>query len=119
SWRMHRHYLHTAARDDLVAIARQLCGVHAQVMSCAEIATSIRGTGIAPADVRNALEPERTLVKTWAMRGTLHLLPADDLPLYTAAAAIRAGDMTAAWVRYGVDMPTILAAIPEGLSAYR
>jgi hypothetical protein len=115
SWRMHRHYLHTAARDDLVAIARQLCGVHAQVMSCAEMAMSIRGTGIAPTDVRKALERERTLVKTWAMRGTLHLLPADDLPLYTAAATVRAGDMTAAWVRYGVDMPTILAAIPEAL----
>lgn len=37
------------------------------------------------ADVLHALWNERTLAKTWAMRGTLHLLPAEDVSLYIAA----------------------------------
>jgi hypothetical protein len=32
--------------------------------------------------VQRALWEERTLVKTWAMRGTLHLLPNGDSPLW-------------------------------------
>jgi Winged helix DNA-binding domain len=35
--------------------------------------------------VRRALWEDRTLIKTWAMRGTLHLLPADDFSLWQAA----------------------------------
>lgn len=34
--------------------------------------------------VQRALWEERTLIKTWAMRGTLHLLPASELPLWHA-----------------------------------
>src|ERR1700750_1906386 len=86
-WRLRQHFLDTPTNDGPVAIARQLCGVQAQVMSCAEIAMSIRG-GIAREDVRRALEPDHALVKTWLMRGTLHLLPAADLPLYTALLSI-------------------------------
>jgi DNA glycosylase AlkZ-like len=37
--------------------------------------------------VRRALWVDRTLVKTWAMRGTLHLLPAREYPLWSAALA--------------------------------
>src|SRR5690242_14169114 len=84
-WRLTRHFLLSPTDEGLIAVARRLCGVHAQVLSCAEMAASIRGAGILPADVRKAVEPERALVKTWAMRGTLHLIPAEDLPLYTAA----------------------------------
>jgi hypothetical protein len=37
------------------------------------------------ADVRRALWEERSLVKAWTLRGTLHLHPADELPLWFAA----------------------------------
>jgi hypothetical protein len=36
-------------------------------------------------DVRAALREDRTLVKTYGPRGTVHLLPAEDLPLWTGA----------------------------------
>jgi len=36
---------------------------------------------------------QHTLVKTWAMRGTLHLLTATDLPIYVAALKTRLKDM--------------------------
>lgn len=41
--------------------------------------------GITQADVRAALWEDRTLVKAWTIRGTLHLHPADELPLWFAA----------------------------------
>ena len=37
------------------------------------------------ADVRNALWGERSLVKTFGPRGTVHLLPAAELPMWTGA----------------------------------
>ena len=117
TWRVCQHFLDAPTRDGPIAIARRLCGMHAQVMSCAAMAIGIRGSGAAPADVRRALEPERSLVKTWAMRGTLHLLPAEDLPLFTAALSTRTGALIEAWARYGIDMPTILATIPEALDS--
>jgi Winged helix DNA-binding domain len=51
----------------------ELAGVHAQLMTSAELTLWARVEGLEPDAVRRALWEERTLVKTWAMRGTLHL----------------------------------------------
>lgn len=59
-------------------------GVQAQVMSAAELQIAVRAE-CNVADVRQALWQDRSLVKTWLMRGTLHLVAAADLPVYTAA----------------------------------
>src|SRR5690349_9596037 len=40
---------------------------------------------LARGEVSRALWEDRTLVKTWAMRGTLHLLPSRELPLWHGA----------------------------------
>ena len=53
-------------------------------MSAAELQLGVRGQSTVE-DVRKALWKKKTLVKTWLMRGTLHLIPSTDLPLYTAA----------------------------------
>ena len=66
-------------------MAGALCGVHAQVQVSAELQLAARLEGAAQADVRAALWEERTLVKAWTVRGTLHLHPAGDLPLWLAA----------------------------------
>lgn len=58
---------------------------HAQVMSAAELSIGLRATGITRADVRRALWEERRLVKTFGPRGTVHLLPTQDLPMWTGA----------------------------------
>jgi hypothetical protein len=74
-------------------------GAQAQVMSAAELQIGVRvDTGVE--DVRRALWKERTLVKTWLMRGTLHLVPAADLPMYTAAMRTRWIKTAGAWLRY-------------------
>ena len=69
----------------MLAVTSRLCGLHAQVMSSAELTLWARVENLDRREVQRALWEERTLVKTWAMRGTLHLLPADELPLWHAA----------------------------------
>jgi hypothetical protein len=104
----------------IVETARRLGGVHAQVMSCAELALAARVDGVKVTDVRGALWERRELVKTWAMRGTLHLLPADELGLWAGALRTRSHLWrTAAWTRYfGVtveEVETLVAAIGDSL----
>ncbi|MET9763839.1 winged helix DNA-binding domain-containing protein [Streptomyces sp. NPDC006372] len=60
-------------------------GAHAQVPSAAEVSVGMRATGVTRADVRAALRDERSLIKTYGPRGTIHLLPAHELPLWSAA----------------------------------
>jgi hypothetical protein len=86
AWRMRRHHLvDHAASDGMLAVASRLCGLHAQVMSCAELTLWARIKHLERGAVQRALWEDRTLIKTWAMRGTLHLLPASELTLWHAA----------------------------------
>jgi hypothetical protein len=84
--RVARSCLSERARGDrLVEVVGAVCGVHAQVQTSAELQLAARIDGIAQADVRTALWERRELVKAWTIRGTLHLHPADELPLWFAA----------------------------------
>jgi len=74
-----------AGGERLVAVAAALCGVHAQVQASAELQLAARVDGVGQADVRAALWEQRALVKAWTLRGTLHLHPAEELPLWHAA----------------------------------
>ena len=88
-WRVHRQHLDQRARaGSMLAVASRLCGLHAQVMSSAELTLWTRVEGLDRRAVQRALWEERSLVKTWAMRGTLHLLPASELHLWHAALSI-------------------------------
>ena len=77
----------TEPADSLLAAARATCGIQAQVQAAAEIGLCLRTTAAAREDVRTALWEERTLVRTWTLRGTLHLHPAEELGLWTAASS--------------------------------
>jgi hypothetical protein len=89
-------------------------------MSAAELALCTRVEGLVPRDVYSALWQDRTLLKTWAMRGTLHLLAASELPLYVAA---REWQLTASWSKYfaafglttSAQQEAFLSAIPHVL----
>jgi hypothetical protein len=83
---LQRHFLEErAARGELLTVVSRVCGLHAQVMSSAELAAWARIDGLNSSDVNTALWQERTLVKIWAMRWTLHLFSAGDFPHYLAA----------------------------------
>ena len=62
-----------------------MCGAHAQVLSAAELSIGRRIAGATRADVQRALWQERTLVKTFGPRGTVHLLPPRTWPMWTGA----------------------------------
>ncbi|HEX4701852.1 MAG TPA: winged helix DNA-binding domain-containing protein [Pseudonocardiaceae bacterium] len=84
--RLDRHALSSPAAGPVDAVAA-MCGAHAQVMSAAELSVGLRLADGTRADVRDALWTDRSLVKTFGPRGTVHLLPARDLPMWTAALA--------------------------------
>jgi winged helix DNA-binding protein len=107
AWRIRRHHLdRRAAAGSMLRVASRLCGVHAQVMSSAELTVWARVEKLGRGAVQRALWEDRTLIKTWAMRGTLHLLPADELPLWHAVLRTsRRYLRPAAWKNYfGITM---------------
>lgn len=91
--RLARHHL-LAGADDIVGVARDTSGIHAQVQAAAELSLAARTARATQQDVRDALWRDRTLVKAWTLRGTLHLHPAVDLPVFFAANRAAAGDPT-------------------------
>lgn len=112
-----------ASAPELVAVAAAVGGIQAQVMSAAELSLGARVDGITRADVVSALWEDRTLVKTWAMRGTLHLLPAADLPLFMAACGSRPAGWWGAWEKeLGIshlDFKRLIEAIGDALDGKR
>ncbi len=66
-------------------VAGAICGIQAQVMSAAELALRARVRGLRRQDVRDALWRDRSLVKTWCMRGAVHLIPSSDLSMFLGA----------------------------------
>lgn len=99
--RLERQFLARRARTGtpVADVAAAMLGVHAQVLSAAELSVGLRADGVTRTDVRDALwptaplaPPAPALVKTHGPRGTVHLLPARDLPMWCAALpAIPAG----------------------------
>jgi hypothetical protein len=84
--RLERHALAAPAAGAAPAdIAAAMAGVHAQVLSAAELGIALRIDGATRTDVRHALWTDRSLVKTYGPRGTVHLLATRDLPMWTAA----------------------------------
>jgi hypothetical protein len=84
--RLERHAL-TAPAPDLspADVVRVICGAHAQVLGAAELSVARRIAGATRSDVRRALGEDRTVVKTFGPRGTVHLLATADLPMWTGA----------------------------------
>ncbi|MDG4827341.1 winged helix DNA-binding domain-containing protein [Asanoa sp. WMMD1127] len=120
-WRMRRHHLDGDKAADPVAAARRVVGVHAQVAASAVTATHLRTKRPTTAErLDGLLYDKRALVRTWAARGTMHLLPADDFPHWVAAMSTRKRETTNSWLKYhGVTadkMTDILAALPDVLT---
>ena len=81
-------------------MASDLCGLHAQVLSSAELSLWARVDGLRRSDLSNDLWRDRTLVKMWAMRGTLHLFRSDEHPLWRSALSSFAHVPQRSWERY-------------------
>jgi Winged helix DNA-binding domain len=75
---MAAQHLHRPRRRSAAELVRSLTGVQAQVLSSAGLALCARTDGLTAARVDRARVRDRSIVLTWAMRGTLHLIAADD-----------------------------------------
>lgn len=64
---------------DVALLVRQLCGLQAQELPAAVLSLRPRTTGLVAAQVEQARVEERSIVRTWGPRGTLHLLATEDL----------------------------------------
>lgn len=72
-------------KESITSVVGAVCGIHAQMMSAAELSLGIRVAGVTRQDVRAELWERRGLVKTHGIRGTVHLFPASEAPLWSAA----------------------------------
>lgn len=118
AWRMRRQFLDPLGSLGPVDVVRRLAGVQAQVASAAELAVALRQAQPTKGVVGRALQ-RRALVKTWAMRGTLHLLPPDDAGAYLALLAAGRSWERPSWTKaFGVtpdQMKALGGAIDEAL----
>jgi hypothetical protein len=99
AWRMRRHLLDPVGRLPVADVVARLCGVQAQVAGSAELAIRVRRERSQPGEVARALEDGR-LVKTWAMRGTLHVLRTEDAGAFLSLMAAGRSWEKPSWERY-------------------
>jgi hypothetical protein len=77
AWRMEQQNVAPVSDVATEEVVRRLIGVQAQVASSAELAVRLRRKNSESGEVARALADGR-LVKTWAMRGTIHLLTPEE-----------------------------------------
>jgi uncharacterized protein YcaQ len=83
--RVARNHLDDPAPSDHVArVTADTCGIQAQLLSAAELCLGVR-TEATQQQVRDELWERRNIVKTYGMRSTLHLFPANEVPMWMAA----------------------------------
>jgi hypothetical protein len=109
AWRASRHHLdERVPRRRRLHVVSELCGLHAQVMSSADLTAWARVEGWRQTDLATALWRDRSLVKVWAVRGTLHLLPSSEHALWTAAIGTSPAVRGERWARYlGISLSQV------------
>ena len=117
---MTRHHLiERAPRSALLDVVSDVCGLHAQLTSSAELTAWARVADLEPDAVATALGHDRTLVKSWAMRGTLHLLRSSEYGLWLGGLAAYRHYLKPAWSKgFGIsqdDLRRMIDAVAEAL----
>ena len=99
AWRMKRQLLEPIGSGSVADVVRQLGAVQAQVASSAELAIRLRRRTSGAGEVAAALE-RGDLLKTWVMRGALHLItPTEGAAFLSLMAAGRSWERQS-WQRY-------------------
>jgi hypothetical protein len=75
SQRLHPDFAMTSAHD----LAAHLCGLQAQDVKAGTLSFRPRSAGLTAGDVDHARNVDRTIVRMWVMRNTLHFIPAEDV----------------------------------------
>lgn len=116
AWRLsHQSLLERAPATEALAVVQNLGALHAQLMSAAELSLAARVENLPSAFVEDALWKKRTLIKTWAIRGTLHLLAAEDFPLFIGAFRAFEHWRKPSWLKYNDVTLKELNTLIEGV----
>ncbi len=120
AFRLARQHLTAPAPDPLTA-ARSLLGAQAQVHSAAVLQLRARSGSCPDAAIDGALYGDRSLVKMWAQRSTLHLVPRDDLGLILLLRRLYSGAYHSWYAREGLSadqVDRLVAAVAEALATH-
>ena len=109
---MRRHFLDPVGDQPVAAVVRRLCGVQSQVASYAELGVRVRRTTSKAGEIARALDEGR-VIKTWAMRGTLHLLTPEEAGTFLSLIAAGRSWERPAWERYFGLSPKQFEALRE------
>ena len=77
--RIARHGIAGRPADSVAAATALTTAIQAQDNLASRLGLRARASGPTDADVRRAIDDERTVVRTWLMRGTIHLIDARDM----------------------------------------
>jgi hypothetical protein len=83
AWRMRRHLLEPIGTESVANVVRRLGALQAQAVPSVELAIRLRRQRSRSGEVGRALAEGR-IVKTWAMRGAVHILTPEDGGAYLA-----------------------------------
>lgn len=119
AFRLRRHHLlERAPRASLVEAVGNVCGIQAQVASAAGLSLRARVEDLSPEDVERALWRERSLVRTWCLRSTVHLAAAADLPMLAGALGARAQRDRERWAAArGLAAADVAAVVRESVDS--
>jgi len=108
AFRLSRHHLvKRAPASALAQVTGDMAGAQAQLLSAAQISLWARTRGLSVDDVERALWRDRTLVKSWCIRGALHLVPSRDFAVFVRGSARRNARSTAWLVRAGIPLDAV------------
>ena len=93
-------------------MAASAVGIQAQDIAAARLGMRARSSGLDEADVVKACEVERSVVRTWLMRATVHLVAAEDVRWMVAlfGPMIERRFANVRWRQLGIDGRVIEAA---------
>jgi hypothetical protein len=83
--RVARHGFATRPERTVAEAAARTGAIQAQDPGAARLGIRSRSTGLTEADVLAAIDGDRSVVRTWLMRATIHLVAAEDARWMTAA----------------------------------
>ena len=94
-------------------VAASAVGLQAQDVGAARLGVHARSGGLDEADVVKACEVERSVVRTWLMRATVHLVAAEDVRWMVAlfGPMIERRFANVRWRQLGIDERLIETAI--------
>ncbi|MGP4003421.1 winged helix DNA-binding domain-containing protein [Streptomyces sp. 8N706] len=114
AWRLRQQSLTPRTASTVEQLVGRLAGVQAQVASAAELALATRRRKPGAGAVEKALAA-RTVVRTWAMRGTLHLLVPEQMAAFQSLLAAARTWEKPAWQRaFGVT-PRQMTALGDAV----